>query len=153
VKREHLRHHFYLVEDNVTECGACGAKYRPSDLEVVASSTAGSDRFMREHWDCRQKIALSYRIVPPSEVKASPSEKEVAPSQRELVEHYTHACNGDKTRALLMALDAGFDFDRVVCAFEGNEGLRISFECILKGWVSEGQITAAGRAKLHEAEA
>lgn len=63
----------------------------------------------------------------------------------ELVEHYVHASKGDKTRAFLLALDAGFDFVRICGAF-GDAGLKIAFQCLLKGWLDRGQITDAGRA-------
>ena len=62
----------------------------------------------------------------------------------ELATHYALACKGDKTRALLMALAAGYDFTRVVGAF-GDEGVKIAFDCLLKGWINHGQITSEGR--------
>jgi hypothetical protein len=65
----------------------------------------------------------------------------------ELAAHYAHACRDDKTRAFLMALAAGYDFTRVVGAF-GDEGVRIAFDCLLKGWTDRGQITDAGRAHV-----
>ena len=65
----------------------------------------------------------------------------------ELAAHYAHASKGDKTRAFLMALAAGFDFRRVTLAF-GDEGVRIAFDCLLKGWIDRGQITDAGRARV-----
>lgn len=68
---------------------------------------------------------------------------------QELAAHYAHACKGDKERALLMALDAGYDFTRVVGAM-GDEGVQISFRCILNGWIERGQITDAGRAHLQK---
>jgi len=72
-----------------------------------------------------------------------------APSNQELAEHYARACKGDKTRALLMALDAGFEFTRVVGAF-GEEGVKIAFQCLLKGWINQGQITNEGRVQLQQ---
>jgi hypothetical protein len=65
----------------------------------------------------------------------------------ELTMHYAHACKGDKIRAFLMALAAGYDFARVVGAF-GDEGVRIAFDCLLNGWIDRGQITGAGRAHV-----
>jgi hypothetical protein len=65
----------------------------------------------------------------------------------ERVEHYVHACKGSKERALLLALDAGFKFDDVVCAL-GAGGVAIAFQCILNGWIDQGQITDAGRNHL-----
>ena len=69
----------------------------------------------------------------------------VVVSDAELATHYALACKGDKTRAFLMALDAGYDFTRVAGAF-GDEGVRVAFDCLLKGWIDRGQITDAGRA-------
>ena len=63
--------------------------------------------------------------------------------------HYALACKGDKHCALLMALDAGYDFKRVVTAL-GDDGPRVAFACILKGWIDRGEITAAGRTHLRE---
>ncbi len=67
----------------------------------------------------------------------------------ELAAHYAHACRGDKTRAFLVALAAGYDFTRVAGAF-GDEGVRIAFDCLLKGWIDEGRITDAGRAHVQD---
>jgi hypothetical protein len=50
-------------------------------------------------------------------------------------------------RALLMALDAGYDFTRVAGAF-GDEGVRIACGCLLREWIDRGQITDEGRAHL-----
>jgi len=66
---------------------------------------------------------------------------------KELAAHYALACKGDKERVLLMALDAGFDFAVVVGAM-GDEGVRVAMQCLLKGWVDQGQITSDGRAHL-----
>jgi hypothetical protein len=66
---------------------------------------------------------------------------------KELAAHYAHACKGDLTRVLLMALDDGYEFTRVVGAM-GDEGVRVSFQCLLRGWIDKGQITDAGRAHL-----
>lgn len=68
---------------------------------------------------------------------------------KELAAHYALACKGSHERALLMALDAGYEFTRVVGAM-GDEGARIAFQCILKGWIDRGQITSAGRAHLQQ---
>jgi hypothetical protein len=65
----------------------------------------------------------------------------------ELATHYALACKSDKVRAFLMALDAGYDFARVAAAF-GDEGVRIAFECLLRGWIDRGQITGEGRAHV-----
>lgn len=66
---------------------------------------------------------------------------------KELATHYAHACKGDMARALLMALDDGYEFTRVVGVM-GDEGVRVSFQCLLRGWIDRGQITDAGRAYL-----
>lgn len=66
---------------------------------------------------------------------------------KELAAHYAHACGGDRQRALLMALDAGYCFDRVVAVL-GDDGLQVAFRCITSGWIDRGQITDAGRAHL-----
>lgn len=68
-------------------------------------------------------------------------------SVSELAAHYAHACKGDMERAVLMALDAGYDFTRTVNAF-GDDGVRASFQCILYGWIDQGRITEKGRAYL-----
>lgn len=65
----------------------------------------------------------------------------------ELAAHYARASKGDKTHAFLMALAAWYDFTRVAGAF-GDEGVRIAFDCLLKGWVDRGQITDAGLAHV-----
>ena len=39
-----------------------------------------------------------------------------------------------------MALAAGFDFRRVTLAF-GDEGVRIAFDCLLKGSIDRGRNT------------
>jgi hypothetical protein len=65
----------------------------------------------------------------------------------ELAAHYARACRGDRVRAFLMALGAGYDFTRVAGAF-GDDGVRIAFDCLLRGWIDRGQITEAGRAHL-----
>jgi len=67
----------------------------------------------------------------------------------ERIAHYVHASRGSKERALLLALNAGFDFKAVVLAM-GDEGVRVSFQCILNGWVDRGAITEAGRAWLQQ---
>ena len=67
----------------------------------------------------------------------------------EMAAHYARACKGDWTRALLMALDAGFEFQRVV-GLMGDKGLRIAFQCTANGWIDRGQITDAGRAELRK---
>ena len=64
----------------------------------------------------------------------------------ELSAHYAAACKGDMTRALLMALSDGYDFSRVVSLMD--DGLRISFQAIAEGYISQGQITDKGRAYL-----
>lgn len=87
------------------------------------------------------------RVLPAAtEATVEASETEVV-SDDELATHYALACKGDKTRALLMALDAGYDFTRVVGAF-GDEGVKIAFDCLLKSWIDQGRITDAGRAVL-----
>lgn len=68
-----------------------------------------------------------------------------AVTDAELAAHYAFACKGDKTRALLMALAAGYDFTHVVGAM-GDEGVAVAFRCLLRGWISQGQVTDAGRA-------
>lgn len=68
---------------------------------------------------------------------------------KELAAHYATACKGSLERALLMALDAGHEFTRVVTAM-GDEGIRVAFRCLLKGWIDRGQITASGRAELQK---
>jgi hypothetical protein len=68
---------------------------------------------------------------------------------RELAMHYALACKGSKERALLMALDAGHDFTRIVGAM-GDEGVRIALQCVLSGWIDRGQITSEGRAHLQK---
>ena len=58
---------------------------------------------------------------------------EMSPEKiRELSEHYAAACKG-VTRALLMALD---------------DGVRVSFQAILNGYINQGCITEKGRAYL-----
>jgi hypothetical protein len=66
---------------------------------------------------------------------------------QELAAAYASACKGDLARALLMALEAGYDFERVVGAM-GDRGVAISFQCIVNGWIDRGQVTDAGRAHL-----
>jgi hypothetical protein len=68
-------------------------------------------------------------------------------SNAELISHYVSASKGDPIRSFLMALNAGYDFKRVVLAM-GDNGVRISFNCILEGLVSEGRITEQGRKYL-----
>ncbi len=68
---------------------------------------------------------------------------------KELAAHYAHACKGDLARALLMALDDGYEFTRVVGAM-GDNGVRVSWQCLLKGWINKGQITDEGRAYLQK---
>ncbi len=68
---------------------------------------------------------------------------------KELAAHYAHACKGNLERALLMALDAGYDFTRVVSAM-GDEGVRVAFACTCQGWISRGQITSEGQAHLRK---
>jgi hypothetical protein len=79
--------------------------------------------------------------------KETPSKPKDKVSIQELAAHYAAAARGDKHRALLLALDAGFEFNQVVTAM-GDEGLRIAFSCIEKGWIDRGMITEAGRAHL-----
>lgn len=66
---------------------------------------------------------------------------------KELASHYALACKGSKERALLMALDAGYEFTKVVGAM-GDDGARVAFQCLLQGWIDRGQITDEGRAYL-----
>jgi hypothetical protein len=84
-------------------------------------------------------------------IRVLPAETAVATSavvsDAELATHYALASKGNKTRAFLMALDAGYDFTRVAGAF-GDEGVKIAFDCLLKGWIDQGRITSAGRATL-----
>lgn len=76
------------------------------------------------------------------------SDTSLSPAQiQELSAHYAAACKGDKTRALLMALDDGYDFVRVV-SLMGDDGVRISFNDILEGFIDRGHITEKGRAYL-----
>jgi hypothetical protein len=65
-----------------------------------------------------------------------------------LVAAYVAASKGSKERAFLLALSAGFSFDRVVCAMNG--GLAVVYACILRGWVSRGELTDLGRAEIAE---
>jgi hypothetical protein len=78
-------------------------------------------------------------------MKAAPTDEEI----RELAAHYAHACGGSQERALLMALDAGYDFTRVVSAM-GDEGVRVAFACTCRGWISRGQITSEGQDHLRK---
>lgn len=66
-----------------------------------------------------------------------------------LVDSYVKAPKGDLRRALLLALDAGYDFERAVRAM-GDVGVQASFACILEGWIDRGQMTEAGRAWLRQ---
>ncbi len=66
---------------------------------------------------------------------------------KELVVHYALACKGSMERALLMALNDGYEFTRVVAAM-GDEGVHVSWQCLLNGWISEGQLTREGCAQL-----
>lgn len=66
---------------------------------------------------------------------------------KELVDHYVHACKGSQERTLLMALDDGYEFTRVVNAM-GDNGVKVAFQCILNGWIERGEITAEGRKHL-----
>jgi len=68
---------------------------------------------------------------------------------KELAEHYALACKGSLERALLMALNDGYDFTRVVAAM-GDEGVRVAFQCLLKGLIERGQITDEGRVYLQK---
>lgn len=144
---KHLTHHFWLTDDGATLCEPCGATYRASVSEVIAFSM-----FIERHRVCgqrTQKVAIPYRVIPnkPERTAAPAVDVQSIVDHADLAEHYARACRGDKTRALLMALDAGFDFTRVVGAF-GNEGVAISFQCLLNGWIDRGRITDAGRVKL-----
>jgi len=65
----------------------------------------------------------------------------------ELPRHYALACKGNKERAFLMALNDGYDFKRVVGAF-GDEGMAVAWKCLISGWIDQGKITDAGRARL-----
>lgn len=65
----------------------------------------------------------------------------------ELSKHYALACKGNKERAFLMALNAGYDFERVVGAF-GDDGVPVAWKCLLNGWIDRGKLTDAGRAQL-----
>ena len=69
---------------------------------------------------------------------------------KELAAHYELACKGDLHRALLMGLDAGFDFTKIVGAM-GDRGVGVAFTCVVKGWIDRGQITAEGRSHLASA--
>jgi hypothetical protein len=154
---KHLTHHFWLTDDGVTLCEPCGATYRASASEAIAFSMAGTRLFMERHRVCGhraqvvppQKVAIPYRVIPNKpERRAAPAvDVPASVDHADLAEHYARACRGDKTRALLMALDAGFDFTRVVRAF-GDDGVAISFQCLLNGWIDRGRITDAGRGKL-----
>jgi hypothetical protein len=68
---------------------------------------------------------------------------------KELVLHYTLASKGSMERAMLLALDAGYEFARVVGAM-GDEGVRVAWRCLLNGWIDRGQITDEGRAHLQK---
>lgn len=68
---------------------------------------------------------------------------------KELSAHYALACKGNLERALLMALDAGFEFTRVVSAM-GDDGVRVAFKCLFNGWIDRGQITQEGRTHLQK---
>jgi hypothetical protein len=79
----------------------------------------------------------------------APGTSSKAPAVQDLARHYAAACKGDKTRAILMALDAGFQFTQVVSAF-GDDGVRIAFRAIASGLISHGAITEEGKRKLRE---
>jgi hypothetical protein len=87
------------------------------------------------------------RVLPAATEATVVASEATVVSDAELATHYALACKGNKVRALLMALDAGYDFNRVVGAF-GDEGVRIAFNCLLKGWIDQGHITSEGRAHL-----
>jgi hypothetical protein len=156
---EHLTHHFWLTDDGATLCKPCGARYRASAAEVIAMRSTGILAFMERHRACGsaipkpkpQKVQIQYTVRPNPPKNMSMEEvrpiHEAVDPITDLAAHYARACKGDKTRALLMALDAGYDFTRVVGAF-GDEGVQLSFQCLLKGWIDQGQITDAGRAEL-----
>jgi len=65
----------------------------------------------------------------------------------ELAAHYARACGSDRQLALLMALSAGFSFERAVSAF-GDEGLRIAFAATAEGYIDRGVLTDKGRARI-----
>lgn len=71
------------------------------------------------------------------------------PSTQERIAHYTAACKGNLTRALLMALNDGFDLGHVVNCL-GRDGVKVTFRCIVNGYIDRGQITDAGRAYLEK---
>lgn len=70
-------------------------------------------------------------------------------STEERIAHYAAACKGNLTRALLMALNDGFDFGHVVNAL-GKDGVKITFRCIVSGYIEHGKVTDAGRAYLEK---
>jgi hypothetical protein len=154
---KHLTHHFWLTDDGATLCEPCGATYRDSVSEVIMFSVIGTRLFMERHRACGrvtqvappQRVAIPYRVIPNKPERSAAPAVDVPASvdHADLAEHYARACRGDKTRALLMALDAGLDFTRVVGAF-GDDGVAISFQCLLNGWIDRGRITDAGRVKL-----
>lgn len=45
----------------------------------------------------------------------------------------------------LTMLAIGVPFEEAAMTF-GDDGLKISFRCILSGWVSQGELTPAGRS-------
>jgi hypothetical protein len=69
---------------------------------------------------------------------------------KELAEHYARACKGDKARALLMALDAGYDLTAIITAMGKEQGVRAAFRCVSLGWIDRGTITELGRAQLRK---
>lgn len=73
----------------------------------------------------------------------------MAASLSEMVEAYAKASKGRLDRALLLALDAGYEFKAVVGAM-GDKGVRVAFACIAAGWVDRGCITESGKQRLQD---
>lgn len=72
-----------------------------------------------------------------------------AATDAERIEAYVAASRGSKKRALLLALNDGFDFTLAVGAM-GDDGVRLSFACLCEGLIDRGTITPAGRAWLEK---
>jgi hypothetical protein len=130
----------------VAKCPACGKIVRRIDRLQRIEHEAPECAYFAELMASAPGHQRDVVVVTDLHEPGVPAAIDV-PAVDELADHYARACKGDKRRALLMALDAGFGFKEVVGAM-GMDGVRLAFDCITRGWIDRGQITDAGRAEL-----
>jgi len=65
----------------------------------------------------------------------------------DLIDAFVQASKGSLVRVLLLALDSGYSFERVVGAM-GDQGVAVALDCVCKGYIDRGKVTDEGRAFL-----